>query len=765
MAQPALKEPEDKQLEPERHVRRFLLGRPMRSHQLEEELLPIPLALPIFAADAISSVAYATEAAMVVLLTAGLSELHLALPISVAVAALMAIVITSYRQTVRAYQVSGGAYVVARENLGTLPSLVAAAALLVDYVLTVAVSVSSGVLAITSAVTSLNHYDTQLSLGAVVLITLVNLRGVRESGLAFALPTYLFIVSMFVAIGTGLTKCATSGCPQAVAPHAIAPGTEALGIFLILKAFSSGASALTGVEAIANGVNAFKKPQAKNAARTLGVLGVVAITMFVGVSYLAVETHARPSTTDSVVSQVARAVFPAGHPASFLFWVVQIFTFAVLILAANTSFQGFPRLSALLAHDRFIARQFTNLGDRLVYSNGVIVLAGAAAFLIWIYHANVNNLIHLYVVGVFTAFTLSQTGMVRYWLRTHGDGWRWRAPVNAVGAAATGVVAIVVILTKFTEGAWIVTVAVPLMVASFYGVRRHYDGLQRRLSAGAAAVAAAPPARNTTLVVVESLDDATNAAIWLAKKISPEGYRAIHVPIHGSDPGIRPRWFEQQGGKPLLEVREEPHGLTAGLLDEIWRLPRSESEFVTVILPELFEKATLTEQFRHHPRELALKLRLLSEQGVVVADMPVLRGPKRAFPKRLVARVLVSGVNAATMRAVNYASTLHVEDTQGVHFAFSSEDARAVRNEWWAHGTRIPLHVEEAPYRDLGAPLIRYLRGLTEDPDLAVLVLMPELITRGWRRVLHNQRALYIKRLLLFERHVILASVPYQLLR
>jgi len=748
-------------------VRRFLLGRPMRSHQLEDELLPVPLALPIFAADAISSVAYATEAAMVVLLTAGLSELHLALPISIAVALLMAIVVASYRQTVRAYQVSGGAYVVARENLGRLPSLVAAAALLVDYVLTVAVSVSSGVLAITSAVSSLNHYNTQLSLAAVVLITLVNLRGVRESGLAFALPTYLFIGVMFIAIGTGLAKCATTGCPQAVTPHAIQPGASALGIFLILKAFSSGASALTGVEAIANGVNAFKRPQAKNAARTLGVLGVVAITMFIGVSYLAVETHARPSTTDSVVSQVARAIFPPGSTGSFFFWLVQIFTFAVLILAANTSFQGFPRLSALLAHDRFIPRQFTNLGDRLVFSNGVIVLAGAAAFLIWIYHANVNNLIHLYVIGVFTAFTLSQTGMVRYWLRTHGDGWRWRAPVNGVGAVATCVVAIVVILTKFGEGAWIVTVAVPLMVASFYGVRRHYEGLQRRLSAGAAAVAAAPAAHNRTLVVVESLNEATNAAVWLADKIAPDGFRAIHVPVRGSDRGIRPRWFEERGGKPLLEVHEDPHGLTAGLLDEIWRLPRSESEFVTVVVPELFEKPTLIEQFRH-PRELRLKLRLLAEQGVVVADVPVLPEPKQTFPERLVARVLVSGVNAATMRAANYASTLHIGDTQGVHFAFNAEDARAIRSEWAAQGPRVPLHVEEAPYRDIGAPLLRYLRGITEDPDdpdVAVLVLMPELITRGWQRLFHNQRALYIKRLLLFERHVILASVPYQLLR
>ncbi len=758
-----MREPQQSPLEPERGVRRFLLGRPMRSHQLEGELLPIPLALPIFAADAISSVAYATEAAMVVLLTVSLHALHLALPISIAVAVLMAIVITSYRQTVRAYEVSGGAYVVARENLGTLPSLIAAAALLVDYVLTVAVSVSSGVLAITSAAPSLDHYNTELSLMAVGLIMLINLRGVRESGLAFALPTYIFIVSMLIAIGTGVTKCATTGCPRAVTPHAIPPGTAAISIFLILKAFSSGASALTGVEAIANGVNAFKRPQSKNAARTLGVLGIVAITMFIGVSYLAVATHARPSTSVSVVSQVARAVFPAGSPGSFLFWVVQIFTFAILILAANTSFQGFPRLSALLAKDRFIARQFTNLGDRLVYSNGVVLLAGAAAFLIWIYHANVNNLIHLYVVGVFTAFTLSQAGMVRYWQRTHGDGWRWRAAINGVGAAATGVVAIVVILTKFQEGAWIVTIAVPTMVLAFYGVRRHYDSIQRRLAAGAAAVAAAPVARNTTIVVVEALDDATDAAVWVAEKISPEGFRAMHVPVRGSDPGIRPRWFRLSNGAPHLEVYEG-ESLTTAVLDQVWRQPRSESDFVTLVLPELFERPSLLEQFRHR-RELALKLRLLSEPSVVVADVPVLRESGRTLPRRLVVRVLVSNVTAATMRAVNYASTLQVMDTQAVNFAFSSEDAHAIRSEWAQHAPRIPLHVEEAPYRDIGAPLLHYLRDITADPDVAVLVLMPELITRGWRRLLHNQRALYVKRLLLFERHVVLASVPYQLLR
>ena len=754
--------PEEEVLEP-RRLRRVLVGRPMRTHQAEDELLPISLALPIFAADAISSVAYATEAAMVVLLGAGLAALHVALPISIAVAALMAIVITSYRQTVRAYEQSGGAYVVARENLGTLPSLVAAAALLVDYVLTVAVSVASGVLAITSAFSSLDHYNTELSLIGVVLIMVVNLRGVRESGLAFALPTYLFIVSMLVMIGVGVTRCATGTCTVHT-PNPLPAGVGTLTIFLVLKAFASGASALTGVEAIANGVTAFKRPQAKNAARTLGVLGVVAITMFLGVSYLAVHLHARPSSTDSVVSQVARAVFPVGSAGAWMYWVVQIFTFAVLILAANTSFQGFPRLSALLAHDRFIARQFTNLGDRLVYSNGVLVLAAAASLLIWIYHANVNNLIHLYVVGVFTAFTLSQAGMVRYWFRTHGDGWRWRAAVNGVGAAATFVVAVVVILTKFTEGAWLVIVAVPLMVAGFYGVRRHYARVQRRLAAGAAAVVSAPPARNTVFLVVEQIDEASRRAYELAERLAPEGFRALHVPQRHTDPGIRPRWLRATGEKSRLEILEPAGGFVDAVLEQVWRQPRGESDFVTVVVPEEFERPTLVEQLRLR-RELSLKLRLLTEPGVVVADVTVVRGETVKPTARLVVRVLVAGVDAASMRAVNYASTLRADDVRAIHFAFSAENAAAMRREWSRQAPRLPLEVDEAPYRDLGQPLLRHLRGLTGDGETTVLVLMPEVVVRGWRRLLHNQRALYLKRLLLFEPNVVLASVPYQLLR
>ena len=467
----------------QRKVKRLLVGRAMATGQLEETLLPKWLALPIFASDPLSSVAYATEAALVVLIGASAGSAYLAFPLALAISALLAIVVLSYRQTVFAYESSGGAYVVAKENLGKLPSLVAAAALLTDYVLTVAVSVAAGVLALTSAVTSLRGHELGLSLAFVLLVAVANLRGVKEAGILFAIPTYAFVCSIFLLIGVGFERCATSGCPQAPVSQPLTAGIGGVTLFVVLRAFASGSTALTGVEAIANGVNAFRRPHGVNAAKTLAVLGAIAIAMFVGVSWLAVHMHARPTATGtpSVLSEIARGVFPSSSPLGFMYWTVQVLTLAVLVLAANTSFQGFPRLAALLARDRFFARQFTNLGDRLVFSNGIVVLAGISALLLWAYNASVDSLIHLYVIGVFTAFTISQAGMVRYWHRSRDRGWRRRALVNGVGATATGIVTLVVIWTKFGEGAWLVLVAIPMLVACFLGVNRHYRRFARRL--------------------------------------------------------------------------------------------------------------------------------------------------------------------------------------------------------------------------------------------------------------------------------------------
>jgi amino acid transporter len=747
--------------------KRYVVGSPMASGEMEDQLLPISLALPIFSADAISSVAYATEAAMVVLVGVSLGALHWTLPIAIAVSALMAIVVASYRQTVRAYAQSGGAYIVAKENLGRLPSLVAAAALLVDYILTVAVSVASGIFAITSAVGSLAPYRVELSLAAIALIAIVNLRGVREAGILFAIPTYGFILALYAAIGTGLARCASGSCPHATVPHPLAAGAGAVGVLVLLRAFSSGASALTGVEAIANGVNAFRRPQSTNAARTLLVLGSIAISLFLGVSWLAVHMHARPSSTDSVLSQIARAAFPAGGATSFLYWVVQVFTFSILVLAANTSYQGFPRLAALLARDRFVARQFTNLGDRLVFSNGVVVLTGAAAALIVIYHANVNSLIHLYVVGVFTAFTLSQTGMVRYWLRTKDAGWRWRALINGVGAVTTGIVAIVVVWSKFAEGAWLVIVAIPLLVLLFVGINRHYRRFSRRLKAGVGAVQTARDVTNKVLLWVESIDVATEGALWYARTINHEGsVRALLAPGRHTDPGIRPRWWDFAQEEPKLEILQTDEGRMQALLEEVWRLPRGESDFVTVVIPEQFKRQSLLSAAGR--TSFRLKLRLLSETGVVVTDVPVVtsrRGPEGHTPKKLVVRVLLANVHAGALRAISYAQALGADDIRAVSFAFDGDDGSRFRAEWQRAGLTLPLDLSDAPYRDIGTPLRAYIRELTADPDTVVNVVMPEMVVRGWARLLHNQRALYIKRILLFEQHVILSSVPYQLFR
>jgi len=744
-------------------LKRLIVGRPRASGEMHETLLSKTLALPIFAADPLSSVAYATEAALAVLIAASATAGHLVLPISIAIAAVLAIVVLSYTQTVQAYQTSGGAYVVARDNLGTLPSLVAAAALLADYILTVSVSVTAGVFAVSSAAPSLDAHKVALSLLFVLLLTLVNLRGVRESGIAFAIPTYGFVVAMLLMIGAGVSKCTFATCPQAHVPDPLAAGTGAVTIFIVLRAFASGAAALTGVESISNGVNAFKPPTGKNAARTLLVMGSIAITLFIGVSYLAVHMHAVPSDSVSVLSEIARATFPESSWTSFMYYAVQGLTFAILVLAANTSYQGFPRLGAVLARDRFFPRQFINLGDRLVYSNGIIVLAAIASFLIWIFHADVLSLIHLYVIGVFTAFTLSQAGMVRYWLRRRDPGWRRAATLNATGAAATGLVALLVIQAKFTAGAWAVIVAIPVMILGFYGVNRHYRKVERRVRAGVAAVRAAPPPTNQVVLYVESADAALQEALWYARQIAGDDFRAIHAPGSHSDPGLRARFRSLTDIRPDLEVLDSDLGRPEAVIDYLWSVPRGESSFVTVVIPELFRTRSLVAAVSRRT-VFSLKVRLLREPGVVISDVPVLAQDGAVpLPNRAVCRLLVSGAHAASIRAVNYASTLGFTDTRALFFAFEREEADRLRSEWAPTEMRVPLQIEEAPYRDIGDPLLRSLRAITADPEAVAVVIMPELIFSGPQRLLHNQRALYIKRLLLFEPRVILTSVPYRL--
>jgi amino acid transporter len=746
-------------------TKRILIGRPRATRELEGTLLPKVLALPVFSSDPISSVAYATEAALAVLVAGSLSSAHLVFPLSIVIAAFMAIVVLSYVQGVKAYASSGGSYVFAKENLGTLPSLVAGASLLVDYVLTVAVSVAAGIFAITSAAPSLSSHRVALSLACILVLTLGNLRGVRESGLLFAFPTYGFLLVLYATLAVGVGKCAFGSCPQATVPHPIEAGAGALGVFVVLKAFASGSVALTGTESVSNGVTAFKHPQAQNAARTLLVMVTMAVTLYLGVSWLAVKMHALPSSTDSILSQIGRAAFPSGSSGSTVYYLLQAFTFAILVLAANTSYQGFPRLAALLAKDGFVPRQFVNLGDRLVYSNGILILAGFSALLIVAFSANVISLIHLYVIGVFTAFTLAQAGMVRHWFRVREPGWQVKAAMNGVGSAATGLVTVIVILTKFAEGAWMVIIAIPVLIALFYAVRRHYRAIGRRLRAKVRAVLARPEPENTVVLYVERLDAATRDALWYARTVSPGRFRAIHVPFPSSDPGIKPRFFEWAQGDPHLEVLDPQEGEPLDAVFEyIWGFPHGEGDFVTVVIPELFRKPSLISAVLRRSTFL-LKLRLLREPGVVITDVPKVAALDRGTePKGAACVVPVSSVNAASLRALIYARALGLEDTRAVFFSFEEGESDELELEWKRLSLDVPLEVVDAPYRDLGDPLLAYLRRITADPETVANVVMPELVVRGTDRLLHNQRALYLKRLLLFEPRVILTSVPYQLL-
>jgi amino acid transporter len=753
-------------------LKRVLVGRRVSSSMLEHTLLPKWLALPVFSSDALSSVAYATEEILHVLIPVSIAAVSFVMPISLAIATLMLVVILSYRQTVRAYPTGGGSYIVSREHLGTLPGLIAAAALLTDYVLTVAVSVAAGVFAIASAVPGLSDDRVTMSIGFVALITLVNLRGVRESGTLFAIPTYGFILSIGFMLVVGLGECVLGSCPNAVLPEdtiPLGPVAASVPLFILLRAFSSGSTALTGVEAIADGVAAFRRPQARNAATTLAIMGAIAITMFLGISFLAQQGGAIPSEHKSVVAQIAGGVFHGG----FMFFVVQAFTAAILILAANTAYQDFPRLSSILARDRFLPSQFENRGDRLVFSNGIIVLALAASGLLLYFRADVSRLIQLYVVGVFTAFTLSQSGMVRRWLKLNkrgeaDHGWRRSMAINAVGATVTGIVLVVVIRTKFTSGAWIVLTAMPVIIAGFHSVHRHYVSIGQQLRTGA--VQPTDRGQNIVVLVVEELNAATAEAIGYVRAFA-EDFRAVHVATDSSASSLAGEWRGFARTEAPLEVIRGDGRQTRAVIDYIRSIPREKDDFVTVVIPELLTSRSLLGMIRR-PGLFLLKLRLLRERQVVITDVPVLQEEgslvavdgRPLIPHRTVALIFVSAVHDATIRALNYARSLRADDVRAVHFALDPAKVGQIQRDWADRRIPIELDIVEAPFRDLGPPILQEVRRVTSEGDSVAAVILPELVPKRWWHVLlHNQRALFIKRLMLFEPRVILSSVPYQL--
>ena len=605
-------------------VRRVVLGAPLATAQLIDERLTKVKALAVFSSDNLSSSAYATEEILRVLILAGTGALFLSIPLTLAISALVIIVAISYTQTVQAYPNGGGAYIVAKDNLGTTPGLVAGASLLVDYVLTVAVSIAAGTAAITSAVPELIDYRVELAVASVVLITLANLRGIRESGTIFAVPAYFFVLCMTALIVTGVARVALGHDLTAVTPpHAIEPGTQAIGLFLILRAYSSGSAALTGIEAMSNGVPSLKPPEARNAVITLGWMAGLLTFFFVGLTFLGHQMGIVPSETQTVVAQIAQGVFGK----NLAFYLVQAATAVILILAANTSFADFPRLSSVMAHDRFVPRQFTFRGDRLAFSNGIIVLGLASAALLVVFNAETHALIPLYAFGVFVGFTLSQTGMVVHWRREGVRGSWTRILMNGGGAIATGVVAAVILSTKFIDGAWLSVAAILLLVVLFMRIHQHYRhaaevlALEPHAAGAVPAVARAAARMRHALLPVEDVDRAALQAVQYTRGIA-DTITAVHVTdAFESGEAVRARWERTVPDVPIVIIESPYRSLLAPLLAYVDALGSAPEGYVAVVVPA-FVPRHFWEGWLHNKLADRLKKELARRPNTVTVLVP-----------------------------------------------------------------------------------------------------------------------------------------------
>jgi amino acid transporter len=608
-------------------LKRAVIGSPIASSEEHHQRLRKLVALPVFASDAISSTAYATEEILLVLLVlagAGTNAYHFLVPISLVVVLLLVIVMSSYRQTIYAYPHGGGSYIVSKDNLGEYPSLVAGGSILVDYILTVAVSVAGGVAAIISAFNGLAPYRVELCVGAVVLMTLANLRGLKESGALFAPPTYIYVASIVLLITVGLFRVFFGHLePIPVPPEAahLVDHSNPVLLFFFLKAFSSGAVALTGVEAVSDGVPAFRRPEPRNAAMTLmwmaGILGVC----FFGLSVLAAHLHPVKSDEipDTVLAQLAQQVYGGRN---IIFYITQFATFAILILAANTAYADYPRLSSIIARDGFLPRQFTNRGDRLVFSNGIVFLALVASLLIVAFSGEVSKLIPLYAVGVFTGFTLSQTGMVVRNYRRREPRWRVRITINGIGAVTTGIVALIVVTTKFRDGAFIPALLIPLLMVMFKLIKRHYDRVH-----DAVVIPEGYRARRHThnvVVLIGTVNKGALNALEYARSLSPD--RLVAVSVVG-DPAeqeaLDTAWAERKIPIELHTIYSPYRELTRPVLTFLDELDRQDpDDIITVVIPEFV--TSWATQFLHNQSAFMLKAKLLYRPNTVVTSVPVL---------------------------------------------------------------------------------------------------------------------------------------------
>lgn len=611
-------------------VRHVLFGRPLETEAEAEERLSKKTGLAILASDNISSSAYATEEAMRVLALAGVAALTLTLPIALAVIGVLAIVVLSESRVIRAYPQGGGSYAVAKENIGTIAGLVAAAALLVDYVLTVAVSTAAGVAAISSFVPAVHDDRVMWGLILIAILTVGNLRGIREAGMIFAAPTYVYVVAVFGLLVFGVFRVLTGDVPAPAQPPDPFPagGTgEVLGLFLILRAFASGAVGLTGSEAIANGTPNFRKPEAKNAVITLVLMGTIFATIFFGLTFLATTIGVVPDLheQETLNSVLTRSIVGDGW-----YWVfVQVATSVLLLLAANTGFTGFPRLASVLAHDRFMPRQFAFRGERLAFSTGIVALALVAGLILWAFGGSVTNLIPLYTIGVFLAFTLSQGGLVRRWWRLRNPGWRISVVINTIGATVTGVTLLVVAYTKFTFGAWMVLLVLPLLVLMLYSISQHYRSVADALTLEDLDAPLPPPAPPVVIVPVARLDRAALQAIAFARSISPF-VRAVHIATsEESARHFRERWERWKGkdlvdGRPEipLDVIDSPYrSLIQPLLKYIDRIDQRDRRPITIVLAE-FVPRHWWEFILHSQTAFRLRAALLFRPNTIVIDVP-----------------------------------------------------------------------------------------------------------------------------------------------
>ncbi len=594
-------------------LKRLLVGEPLSTAQARHERLSKVTGLAIFASDNLSSVAYASEEILRVLIIAGPAALELSTPIAVAIAGVIAIVIYSYRQTILAYPQGASDYIVAKDNIGAAAGLTAGSALLIDYTLTVAVSVSAGIAALTSAFPALFPLRVWLCVGAIALIAVGNLRGLRESGRLFALPSYLFIGGLLALIGVGFARYASTGAPPD--PTAAEP-VVALSAFLILRAFASGAVALTGIEAVADGVTAFKPPEVVNARAVLAVLAVIMTLLFVGTTALADLYDVVPQAHETVVSQLARQVFGGG----LIYYYIQGVSMLILVLAANTAFADFPRLAFFMARDGYLPRQFSNRGDRLVFSNGVVMLTVVAAALIVIFDGDTHALIPLYAVGVFTSFTLSQASMVRRWLRLRPPRWPWRVAISTLGATTTGTVLVVVAATKFLDGAWIVIALIAVLILTLVAIRRHYEDVAGQLSLDG--YGAPEEISHTVLVLVGDLHRGVVEALQYARTLSP-GAKAVYVE---TDPErtrrLEEKWGRHGLGVPLVVLNSPYRSLLGPLLEYVQHLTdRPGKHVVTMVIPE-FIPARWWQHLLHNQTALLIKGALLFRRNVIVTDVP-----------------------------------------------------------------------------------------------------------------------------------------------